>query len=45
MCVFRHGNRILVAVAVDEVKNQKFYRPLGGTIEFGNILPKPCAVN
>ena len=35
ICVFRYGDRILVAEGFDEVKNQKFYRPLGGTIEFG----------
>jgi 8-oxo-dGTP pyrophosphatase MutT (NUDIX family) len=35
ICVFRNGDRILVAEGFDEVKNQKFYRPLGGTIEFG----------
>jgi len=35
ICVFRNGNRILVAEGFDEFKNQKFYRPLGGTIEFG----------
>jgi 8-oxo-dGTP pyrophosphatase MutT (NUDIX family) len=35
ICVFRNGNHILVAEGFDEVKNQKFYRPLGGTIEFG----------
>ena len=35
ICVFRNGDRILVAEGIDEVKSQKFYRPLGGTIEFG----------
>lgn len=35
ICVFHHANRILVAEGFDELKNQKFYRPLGGTIEFG----------
>jgi 8-oxo-dGTP pyrophosphatase MutT (NUDIX family) len=35
ICVFRNGDRILVAEGFDEAKNQKFYRPLGGTIEFG----------
>ena len=35
ICVFRNNDRILVAEGFDEVKNQKFYRPLGGTIEFG----------
>src|SRR5512144_1089515 len=35
ICVFYHAGRILVAEGFDEAKNQKFYRPLGGTIEFG----------
>jgi len=35
ICVFRNADRILVAEGFDEIKNQKFYRPLGGTIEFG----------
>jgi 8-oxo-dGTP pyrophosphatase MutT (NUDIX family) len=35
ICVFRNADRILVAEGFDELKNQKFYRPLGGTIEFG----------
>lgn len=35
ICVFRHNNCILVAEGYDPVKNQHFYRPLGGGIEFG----------
>jgi len=35
ICVFRDNRRILVAEAFDSKKNQVFYRPLGGTIEFG----------
>ena len=35
ICVFRRGTRILVGRAFDEVKNEEFYRPLGGSIEFG----------
>lgn len=35
ICVFRHNNRILVAEGYDTVKNEYFYRPLGGAIEFG----------
>lgn len=35
VCVFCHGDRILVAEGRDSKKNQIFYRPLGGTIEFG----------
>jgi 8-oxo-dGTP pyrophosphatase MutT (NUDIX family) len=35
ICVLRNGDRILAAEGFDGSKNQKFYRPLGGTIEFG----------
>ena len=35
ICVFRHHNRILVFEGYDSVKNELFYRPLGGGIEFG----------
>ena len=35
ICIFRNEQKILVAQAVDPVKNQTFYRPLGGGIEFG----------
>jgi 8-oxo-dGTP pyrophosphatase MutT (NUDIX family) len=35
LCVCRDGDRILVAEGRDSKKGQTFYRPLGGTIEFG----------
>ncbi|MDQ2693683.1 MAG: NUDIX hydrolase [Chloroflexota bacterium] len=35
ICVFRNDNRILVAEAYDPGRNDYFYRPLGGGIEFG----------
>jgi 8-oxo-dGTP pyrophosphatase MutT (NUDIX family) len=35
ICVFRHRDRILVAEGYDPVKQQTFYRPVGGGIEFG----------
>jgi len=35
ICVCRDGDRILVAEGRDSKKDQTFYRPLGGTIEFG----------
>ena len=35
VCPFRRGGRILVSTGYDRVKNQAFYRPLGGKIEFG----------
>ena len=35
ICVFLNNNRILVMEGYDPVKNEQFYRPLGGGIEFG----------
>src|SRR6185369_16212877 len=35
ICVFRHNDRILVAEGYDPVRDQHFYRPQGGGIEFG----------
>ncbi len=35
ICVFRRGDRILVSEGYDPVKQEPFYRPLGGGIEFG----------
>ena len=35
ICLFRHKNHILVMEGYDPVKQQTFYRPLGGGIEFG----------
>jgi 8-oxo-dGTP pyrophosphatase MutT (NUDIX family) len=35
ICVFRNRGRILVNQGYDSVKDQYFYRPLGGAIEFG----------
>ena len=35
ICVCRDSGRILVAEGYDRSKSQTFYRPLGGTIEFG----------
>jgi 8-oxo-dGTP pyrophosphatase MutT (NUDIX family) len=35
ICVCRDEDRILVAEGYDSVKRETFYRPLGGTIEFG----------
>lgn len=34
ICIFRHQDRILVSQAYDRVKDEKYYRPLGGAIEF-----------
>jgi 8-oxo-dGTP pyrophosphatase MutT (NUDIX family) len=35
ICVCRKANKILVAEGYDAIKNEYFYRPLGGGIEFG----------
>ena len=35
ICVFLNNDRILVAEGYDPIKEQTFYRPLGGGIEFG----------
>jgi 8-oxo-dGTP pyrophosphatase MutT (NUDIX family) len=35
ICLFRNGNRILVSEGFDTVKQNYFYRPLGGGIEYG----------
>lgn len=35
ICVFRHNGKILACLGNDTVKNNEFYRPLGGMIEFG----------
>jgi len=35
ICLFRNGDRILVAEGYDPAKDETFYRPLGGGIEFG----------
>jgi 8-oxo-dGTP pyrophosphatase MutT (NUDIX family) len=35
ICIFRHNDRILVAEGYDPIKDEHFYRPLGGGIEFG----------
>jgi 8-oxo-dGTP pyrophosphatase MutT (NUDIX family) len=35
ICVFRRNGHILVTEAIDTVKHETFYRPIGGGIEFG----------
>jgi ADP-ribose pyrophosphatase YjhB (NUDIX family) len=35
ICVFRDGNRILIAEGVDDVNRSRFARPLGGAVEEG----------
>ena len=35
ICLFSHSGRILAAEGLDPSKQQVFYRPLGGALEFG----------
>lgn len=35
ICLIEHQGKIFVGEGLDEVKNEIFYRPLGGGIEFG----------
>ncbi|MEJ7701535.1 MAG: NUDIX hydrolase [Pyrinomonadaceae bacterium] len=35
ICLFRHENRVLVSEGFDTVKQNYYYRPLGGGIEYG----------
>ncbi len=37
--VFRSGSRILVGEGYDALKDEHFFRPLGGAIEFGESSP------
>ena len=43
VCVCRHGDRILVNAAVDAVKREQYYGPLGGEIEFGEYAADAVA--
>ena len=35
ICLFRHNGKILVSEERDQARDETFYRPLGGGIEFG----------
>ena len=35
ICVFRHEGRILVGEGYDPVKQEKYHRPVGGSLQFG----------
>lgn len=37
IAVFRQGDRILAAEGYDPLKDETFFRPLGGEIEFGEL--------
>lgn len=43
LCVFLHQGRILVTEAEDAVSGQRFCRPLGGGIEFGETSAQAVA--
>ncbi len=43
ICVFRDGDRILVSDGYDSVKQETFYRPIGGGIEFGERAEEAMA--
>jgi ADP-ribose pyrophosphatase YjhB (NUDIX family) len=37
ICIFQNGDQIFVGEGYDPVKQETFYRPLGGGIEFGEL--------
>ncbi len=37
LCVFRNGEKILVYERYDPTKRKRFYRPIGGGIDFGEL--------
>ncbi|MDL4842326.1 NUDIX domain-containing protein [Aquibacillus rhizosphaerae] len=37
ICIFSNNNSILVAEGYDTVKNEYYYRPIGGGIEYGEL--------
>jgi len=43
ICVIRHNNKILVFEGEDPVKGETFYRPLGGSVEFGEYSHQAVA--
>ncbi|MEZ4517114.1 MAG: hypothetical protein R3C44_09860 [Chloroflexota bacterium] len=45
ICLFSHNGRVLAAEGYDPIKQQTFYRPLGGTIEFGETSAKRLRAN
>ena len=40
ICIFLKDNKILVSEGYDPIKDETFYRPLGGGIEFGESSKK-----
>ncbi|OQY83147.1 MAG: hypothetical protein B6D41_17370 [Chloroflexi bacterium UTCFX4] len=43
ICLYTHAHKILVAEYFDPVKAEKFYRPIGGGIEFGEYAADAVA--
>ena len=43
LCVIRRDDKLLVFEGFDAAKNDHFYRPLGGTIEFGESSAEAAA--
>lgn len=43
ICLFTRGDKILVAQYEDRVKGEKFFRPIGGGIEFGEFAVNTIA--
>lgn len=43
ICLFSRDGRVLAAEGYDPVKQQVFYRPLGGAIEFGETSAQTVA--
>jgi ADP-ribose pyrophosphatase YjhB (NUDIX family) len=35
LCIIRRGKDILLEESFDEAVNKSFYRPVGGTVEYG----------
>ena len=43
VCLFRNNNRILVSEGFDSIKQDYYYRPLGGGIEYGETSREAVA--
>ncbi len=43
ICVFRNSSKILVKEGYDATKGERFYRPMGGGIDFGELSREAMA--
>lgn len=43
ICLYSHAGKILVAEGFDPIKQERFYRPIGGGIEFGEYAAEAIA--